>query len=117
MFNLIDKGIKGEAAIVFEGPDDAAAIMANGMSIWNLTIKGQPSCHELCAEANRPDLLEAVSVTIETLSRRDRRLRNDSNPFGLLASESLFVGQVHYGDFYNRIPNSAFLQNLLEKFS
>ena len=35
LFGLLDKGLKGNAAIVFEGPDDKAAVMANGMGIWN----------------------------------------------------------------------------------
>lgn len=109
--SLIDKGIKGDAAIVFEGPDDAAAIMANGMSIWNLDIRHEhPACHELCIKNDRSDLLEFVAQVIDRLRRKDRKLLNNPNPFPLLGPESLFIGQVHYGDFYNRVPGNAFLQ-------
>ncbi|MGD9109758.1 MAG: M20/M25/M40 family metallo-hydrolase [Phycisphaerales bacterium] len=111
LLNLIDNDIKGDAAIVFEGPDDAAAIMANGMSIWNLTIRHDlPVCHELSATSDRPDLLNIINTVITKLKQQDLKLRNSNNPFPLLDRESLFVGQVHYGDFYNRVPNIAFLQ-------
>lgn len=111
LFNLIDKGIKGDSAIVFEGPDDAAVVCANGMAIWNLTIKSAiPSCHELCAPQDMPDLLAVALNIADALKAKDVRLQNTPNPFPLLAQESLFIGQLHYGDFYNRIPSTAFLQ-------
>ena len=111
LLNLIDKGIKGDAAIIFEGPDNSAAIMANGMSIWNLTIRHeQPACHELCTGIDRTSLSEKVIKIIDTLLQKDARLLNDPNPFPLLGPESLFIGQVHYGDFYNRVPNTTSMQ-------
>lgn len=111
LLNLIDKGVKGDSAIIFEGPDDRAAIMANGMSIWNLTIRHeQPACHELCVGTDRTGLSETVAKAIEGLLQKNRRLLNDPNPFPLLGPESLFIGQVHYGDFYNRVPETAFMQ-------
>lgn len=111
LLNLIDAGIKGDAAIVFEGPDDSAAIMANGMSIWDLTLQSsRPPCHELSAGPDKADLLAAVHSVITALKQKDTVLRNDHNSFPLLPCESLFVGQVHYGDFYNRVPDAACLQ-------
>ncbi|MGA2914695.1 MAG: M20/M25/M40 family metallo-hydrolase [Sedimentisphaerales bacterium] len=109
--NLIAKGIKGDAAIVFEGPDDAAAVAANGMGIWNVSLHlKEPACHELSVSADRPDLLGAVLLITDAIRKKDAELRNAANPFPLLFRESLFIGQVHYGDFYNRAPCTAFMQ-------
>jgi acetylornithine deacetylase/succinyl-diaminopimelate desuccinylase-like protein len=109
--NLIAKGIKGDAAIVFEGPDNAAAIAANGMAIWNLNISiKEPACHEFSVEPNRPDILKIAFDVVNELKAKDQTLKAGKNPFPLLARESLFIGQVHYGDFYNRVPNFAYMQ-------
>ncbi|MEN6383765.1 MAG: M20/M25/M40 family metallo-hydrolase [Phycisphaerales bacterium] len=109
--NLIAKGIKGNAAIVFEGPDNAAAIAANGMAIWNLKISiKEPACHEFSVEPDRPDILKIAFDVVNELKNKDQTLKAGKNPFPLLARESLFIGQVHYGDFYNRVPNFAYMQ-------
>jgi NAD-dependent dihydropyrimidine dehydrogenase PreA subunit len=109
--NLIAKGIKGNAAIVFEGPDNAAAIAANGMAIWNLKISiKEPACHEFSVEPDRPDILPIACSILNELKRKDIELKSGDNPFPLLARESLFIGQMHYGDFYNRVPNFAYMQ-------
>jgi acetylornithine deacetylase/succinyl-diaminopimelate desuccinylase-like protein len=109
--NLIAKGIKGDAAIVFEGLDNAAAIAANGMAIWNLKISiKEPACHEFSVEPNRPDLLGLAFSTANELRKKDNELKAAKNPFPLLARESLFIGQMHYGDFYNRVPNFVYMQ-------
>jgi acetylornithine deacetylase/succinyl-diaminopimelate desuccinylase-like protein len=109
--NIIEKGIKGDAAIVFEGPDNAAAIAANGMAIWNLKISiKEPACHEFSVEPNRPDLLGIAFAAVNELKKKDEELKTAKNLFPLLARESLFIGQMHYGDFYNRVPNFAYMQ-------
>lgn len=109
--NLIEKGIKGDVAIVFEGPDNAAAIAANGMAIWNLTLSiKEPACHEFSVEPNRPDVLGYAMSAAKMLRKKDDELKNSVNHFPLLARKSLFIGQIHYGDFYNRVPNFAYMQ-------
>jgi acetylornithine deacetylase/succinyl-diaminopimelate desuccinylase-like protein len=109
--NLIEKGIKGDAAIVFEGPDNAAAIAANGMAIWNLKISIKESaCHEFSVEPNRPDLLGIAFAITNELKKKDEELKTAKNLFPLLARESVFIGQMHYGDFYNRVPNFVYMQ-------
>jgi len=109
--NLIEKGIKGDAAIVFEGPDNAAAIAANGMAIWNLKVSiKEPACHEFSVEPNRPDLLGIAFAITNELKKKDEELKTAKNLFPLLARESVFIGQMHYGDFYNRVPNFVYMQ-------
>jgi len=100
--NLLGKGIKA---------DDGAAVMANGMSIWDLNLwTDSPACHELSAGSSSGELLEAVASAINVFNRKNKMLQEEQNPFALLADESMFIGQVHYGDFYNRVPQQAFLQ-------
>ena len=109
--NLIEKGIKGHAAIVLEGPSDAAMIMAKGQSIWQITLKRQgPTCHELIAPSDCGDLLGAVLPLTEALRQKNSELFDRQHNYPLLGPESLFIGQMHYGDFYNRLPNKCTLQ-------
>lgn len=111
LLNLLQNGIKGDAAIVFEGPDDAAAVMANGMAIWNLNISHEnPACHELCTNQDKFELLNVANACVNALKQKNRQLNKQSNPYPLLPAESVFIGQLHYGDFYNRLPNECTLQ-------
>jgi len=111
LLHLISSGVKGDAAIVCEGPDDAAAIAANGMAIWDVTITHkEPSSHELCSKANKTELLMAATKLVNTMAKKDKDLKARQGQHSLLAPESLFVGQLHYGDFYNRLSNKCTLQ-------
>ena len=114
LLHLIAKGVKGDAAIVCEGPDDAAAIAANGMAIWEVTLTHkEPSSHELCTKANKTELLMAAAKLINAISEKDRKLKACQKQHPLLAPESIFIGQLHYGDFYNRLPNKCTLQGTI----
>ena len=111
LLDLIEKGIKGHAAIVLEGPSDAAMIMAKGQSIWQIMLKRQgPTCHELNAPSDCGDLLAAAIMLTDTLRQKIDQLNNQPHNYPLLGPESLFIGQLHYGDFYNRLPNKCSLQ-------
>ena len=111
LFNLIKRGIKGNSAIVFEGPSDAVTIMANGMAIWNLAIRHpQSSCHEFSAGPDASGLLDAMAGCIQVFRQEHVSLQRSTKTYPLLTGESLFVGQVHYGDFYNRQPDVCTLQ-------
>lgn len=109
---LLEAGaIRADAALVFEGPHDRCAVMANGMSIWNLNVRHRRgTCHELSAEPDRKDLLAAVMRLVKMLHDKNAQLREQQNPFPLLPHESLFIGRLHCGDFYNRVPDLAALQ-------
>lgn len=111
LLGLLERGVKGDSAIVCEGPDDAAAIAANGMAIWEVTITHkQPACHELCAKTNKMELLETTAAFVSTMAEKDAQLKTGPQYSDLLGPESLFIGQLHYGDFYNRLCNKCFLQ-------
>ena len=109
--HLLRQGVKGQAALVFEGPCDGAAVMANGMAIWNLTLcHKEPPCHELCTQRETFELMEAAANTIEALAVKNQQLKKQPKPYPLLPPESVFVGQMHCGDFYNRLSASCFMQ-------
>lgn len=111
LLGLIKRGIKGDCAIVFEGPSDAVTIMANGMAIWNLVIQyPDPACHEFSAGPDASGLLDALACCVQAFRQKHASLQQRSQTYPLLAGESLFVGQVHYGDFYNRQPDMCTLQ-------
>ncbi|MFB3903998.1 MAG: M20 family metallopeptidase [Acidobacteriota bacterium] len=113
LLRLINEGTVGEAALVAEnvGPAEGqAVIMGKGQSIWTIRLarEGAP-CHELCRPEGE-DLLGACLAVASVLHRRSRELSRRKGRFPLLGPESLFVGQVHYGDFYNRMPQHCTLQ-------
>lgn len=46
----------------------------------------------------------------QSLREMNRELSRRPHVYPLLGPESVFVGQVHYGDFYNRVPEECRLQ-------
>jgi acetylornithine deacetylase/succinyl-diaminopimelate desuccinylase-like protein len=110
LFNLIARGIKGDAAVITEAGGDKLITAAKGMAIWNLRViwNGRTS-HEL----HRPPDADGLPATVQELMRSlldlaSRLRQGPAHP--LLGPESLFIGQVHFGDFYNRTATSAHLQ-------
>ena len=111
LLNLIKRGIKGDAAIVAEGVKDRAIVMGKGQSIWNIQInRNGEICHELRLPPNTGDILGTAQSVISSLMNRNDEFKNLSHSYPLLGPESLFIGQVHYGDFYNRVPKECRLQ-------
>lgn len=109
--NLLQNGVKGQAAIVFEGPCDAAAIMANGMAIWTLTVTcSEPPCHELCTQTDPFELPGIVAGIVGALRQKNQQAKEQNKTYPLLPPASFFIGQMHYGDFYNRLPGRCFMQ-------
>ena len=101
----------GDAAIVLEGPKDQVIIKGKGQSIWNIGIsRSGDACHELRRDPLADGLLASVQSVLGALWEKKTALSADENGDELLGTETLFVGQVHYGDFYNRAPKHATLQ-------
>lgn len=111
LLNLIDRKILGNAAIVFEGFQDRAIVMGKGQSIWNINLVREGDvCHELKREPEADNLLEVTSHVVQQLMEKNATLGLEEHEYPLLGAQSVFVGQIHYGDFYNRVPKQAFLQ-------
>jgi len=111
LLNLIDRKILGNAAIVFEGFQDRAIVMGKGQSIWNINLVREGDvCHELKREPEADNLLEMTNRVVKQLMEKNVALLSEKHDYPMLGQQSVFVGQVHYGDFYNRVPKQAFLQ-------
>ena len=111
LYNMIHRGVLGDAALIFEGPPDCAVVCGKGQSIWNLSIKREGEvCHELRRPANADNVLRAALDLSDKLIRENDKLSLSEHEFPLLGPESLFIGQIHYGDFYNRAPNICTMQ-------
>jgi len=111
---LIRRGIVGDAAIVMEGDHSSegkAVVAGAGQAIWDVTLR---SAAGVSHELNRPPaadaLLECAMELVRSLRAHDRALRARTAGHALLRPESLFIGQMHYGDFYNRAPATCALQ-------
>ncbi len=108
---LLDRGVQGDAAIVCEGPDEAVVVMALGMGIWNITLRREGQvCHEMTGTEKGWGLIRALGDVLARLEAKNAALVGTAADYPLLPPESVFVGQVHYGDCYNRVPASAALQ-------
>jgi acetylornithine deacetylase/succinyl-diaminopimelate desuccinylase-like protein len=104
--SLIRKGVIGDAAIVAEVGESFLPIAAKGMAIFRIEISrpGAPM-HEVEALPDLPHPLWATARLLALLDERRRVLKREEVP--LLGPETLFLGEVHGGDFYNRVPVSA----------
>jgi len=114
LLRLIERGVKGHAALVAENShaaEGSVVIQGKGQSIWNLTLRRSgEGCHELNVPPAEGSFFEACTALAQALNDFGCQLSGRSNAYPLLSPESLFVGQMHYGDFYNRAPASCTLQ-------
>ena len=111
LMNLIRRDVKGDAALVMEGPPDTAVVCGKGQSIWNLSLtRPGDTSHELRRRPEDDRLLHAAVTAVQALRAENDRLSSAAHTFPLLGPESIFIGQLHYGDFYNRSPRTCTLQ-------
>lgn len=103
---LIRRGVIGDAAVVAELGESVLPLAAKGSAIFRITVSrsGEPM-HEAEMPADLPHPLWAMGHLIAALDRRRRELQQQDIP--LLGPESLFLGEAHGGDFYNRVPVAA----------
>ncbi len=111
LLHLLESGFRGDAAIVVESFVNKAVVAAKGQAIWNITLRRDGGvCHELYRTPEMDNLLLAAMTLTETLRAKHAALQQTSDRHPTLTPDSLFVGQLHYGDFYNRAPNECALQ-------
>jgi succinyl-diaminopimelate desuccinylase len=114
LISLIDKGIVGNAALVAESTHSAEGMVVlagKGQSVWNLTVtRSGQSCHELNYPTGAPGFFHTCLSVARALDDQGAKLAQTKSAWALLSPESLFTGQMHFGDFYNRVPTSCRLQ-------
>ena len=104
--SLLRKGVRGDAALVAELSHDDLPVAAKGMSIFRIRATREGGVmHEV--ELDRPERnpLYGLRLLLERLDDVAKRLAAQVHP--LVGADSLFVGEVHGGDFYNRVPERA----------
>jgi len=112
---LISEGLHGAAAVVAEGPVDELAITGRGMAIFTITVKTTgKSGHENDTPPNTPHPLVAAADALRALEAERVRLQRTMRPY--VGSETIFFGQLHGGDFYNRFPVEATIQGTRRYF-
>jgi acetylornithine deacetylase/succinyl-diaminopimelate desuccinylase-like protein len=104
LLRLIDRGIVGDSVICVEGPLDVVAITGRGMSTYEIVVEREgESLHELQASADLPHpVLVGLDVASMLASWSEELRAGPALPY--VGAESLFIGQIESGDFYNRVP-------------
>lgn len=104
--SVLRKGVRGDAALVAELSHYDLPIAAKGMSIFRIHLARDGGVmHEV--ELDRParNPLYGVRLLLNGLDAMASRLVEQVHP--LVGADSLFVGEVRGGDFYNRVPTAA----------
>ena len=105
LHRLIERGIHGDAVIIGElGSPTELITSSRGLTFWDLEVSrpGDP-VHEQNAPPGTMHPIRAGRVLLDRLlDLADALASGREHPRG-----SLFVGQFHTGDYYNRVPSRA----------
>ena len=110
---LIERGdVFVDAALVAESGFDTLAIRGKGQALFEIEVTREGDVlHENVARPQGvPNPLDHVARLAAAILQRDRELSSQVDP--LLGPETFFLGQIHGGDFYNRVPTRAFLNGV-----
>lgn len=103
---LLRRGVNGDACIIPEGPHDELPIAGRGLIIFTVRFSrpGEP-VHEILGQTQPvPNPIMAATRFVHLLERQARQW---SAHHALAGPESFFIGSIHGGDLYNRVPTSA----------
>ena len=107
---LIARGdVFTDAALVAESASDALPVRGKGQALMELEVtRPVEVLHENTARPQGvPNPLEHVARVAARMLARGEELAAEEDP--LLGPETYFLGQIHGGDFYNRVPVRAAL--------
>lgn len=107
---LFERGVKGDACIIPEGPEHELVITGKGLMIWEAVFRrdGEP-VHEVWGGANIPNPVMGAHRFISLLQERAERWTL-VDP--LVGGESFFVGAFQGGALYNVIPTTCRLEGV-----
>lgn len=105
---LVAGGALGDAALVAEGfPAGHQILAGKGQAIFTITIRRPGEIvHENYAAAGTINPLDVAVAVAARLRARHAELAAEGD-LPLLGPETLFIGEIHGGDFYNRVPTEA----------
>jgi acetylornithine deacetylase/succinyl-diaminopimelate desuccinylase-like protein len=101
-----------DAALVAESSYDTLSVCGKGQSIFSLTISrpGEVLHENVARPQGVPNPLDYAAELAVAFLQADRARAGARHP--MLGPETFFLGQVHGGDFYNRMANQAFVQGI-----
>ncbi len=105
---LVASGVLGDAALVAESfPAGHQILAGKGQAIFTITVSRPGEVvHENYAAAGTINPLDvAIEVAARLRARQAALAAENGHP--LLGPETLFIGEIHGGDFYNRLPTEA----------
>ena len=106
LISLIGKGVHGDAVIVTELGGHNLPIVGMGLAFFEIRISGdRDGIHETVAPRGAPHPVMAGYRTVQLLQEEAQRLAQQSIPY--LGTESIFVGRIQGGDYFNRLPASC----------
>ncbi|MCC7353804.1 MAG: M20/M25/M40 family metallo-hydrolase [Anaerolineae bacterium] len=104
--DMIERGYYGDAVIIGECGSTSLPIAGLGMAVFDITVERQGDVlHETKAKGVPNPILYANRIAT-ALAEHAQSLAREGGPL----PESLFIGQIHGGDFYNRIPTVCRIQ-------
>ncbi|MFN3653573.1 MAG: M20 family metallopeptidase [Armatimonadota bacterium] len=106
---IADGAVQGDAAVVLELGHDSLVVVQLGMGIFRAVFRrAGAATHELKTPDRTPNPALAAAEAALALEELDERLRAVEIPHA--GRESVFLGQIHAGDFYNRHAESAWIE-------
>lgn len=100
------RGVHGDAAIVAELGVDELPVVGIGMGLFTIEVRREGEVtHETSTAPGTPHPIQAAARLVGLFEELGRELADRAIPY--VGSESLFVGELHAGDFFNRFPTSA----------
>ncbi len=102
LINLVQKGVKGDAAIIAEVASDALPVFGLGQGMFDITVSrpGEAS-HELKTPAGTPHPILGAVQMVNLMHAKHKELQaKPAMPY--VGHESYFFGMFHGGDFFNR---------------
>jgi succinyl-diaminopimelate desuccinylase len=106
----LEEGVlTGDAAIVVEVGHDCLPVAGLGSGIYRAHFRrAEGVTHELMTPAGTPHPAHAAAEAV--LALRDYHEQLAQTPLEWIGNESVFVGQLHSGDFFNRFSNHAWIE-------
>jgi len=101
--------VRGDAALVLEVGHDALPVVGLGSGIYQAFFRrAEGVTHELMTAPGTPHPALAAAEAVGALRDLNERLAAD--PIERAGPETVFIGQLHCGDFFNRFPSEAWLE-------
>jgi acetylornithine deacetylase/succinyl-diaminopimelate desuccinylase-like protein len=104
--DMIEQGQFGDAVVIGECGSTTLPLEGLGMSVFEIVIERDGEVLHETKGRGVPNPIHYADKVLAALVSHAAALAEQGGPL----PESLFVGQIHSGDFYNRIPTFCYIQ-------